>query len=252
MKKEWLNDSHISTVNKLTISANFSVNGHQETILAQYCNKTNHGFTPLMVFKPREYPSVNYTIIIVIIWFALSILKMVIVVYLLDSSLGNNVEKCLTDSLKIQWAQMYGQAKMIKIIIPQEQQQNNGHDYGLFATANMMELVTCRYSGLKEQKLAIFLHSIRNVQTVCQILGTELYGTIPKKSLDSPININVVTVDMDLFCCCNIPVIPGLGPWIACDPQKCECVTGKRIFKTYIYICKKCHKTLNQIFQWLV
>ena len=37
--------------------------------------------------------------------------------------------------------------KMIEIKIPQVQQQNNGHDCGLFAIANMMEFVKYRYSG---------------------------------------------------------------------------------------------------------
>ena len=70
-----------------------------------------------------------------------------------------------------------------------------------------------------------------------------------KVLLDSSSNIEVVTVAMDLFCHCNIPDIPGLGQWIAydkCDQwylQKYEGVTGKKISKTNINICKNCHKT---------
>ena len=41
----------------------------------------------------------------------------------------------------------------IKVQIPNIQQQNNGHDCGLFAIANMMEFAANRYSALKEGRL---------------------------------------------------------------------------------------------------
>ena len=68
----------------------------------------------------------------------------------------------------------------------------------------------------------------------------------PKISLNSPRNITVVTIEMDLFCCCNVPDVQGIGPWIACDKcdhwylQKCEGILGKRFHKTEEYTCEKC------------
>ena len=65
------------------------------------------------------------------------------------------------DSLKIQLAQIYGQGKSkITVKVPYIQQQNNGHDCGLFAIANMMEFATNRYNRLTEGKLeSVFLQS---------------------------------------------------------------------------------------------
>ena len=34
LRKKWLNDTHMSAVNKMMIAANFPVNGFQETVLA--------------------------------------------------------------------------------------------------------------------------------------------------------------------------------------------------------------------------
>ena len=49
-------------------------------------------------------------------------------------------------TLKIQLAQIYapGQSKL-KVKVPYVQQQNNGHDCGLFAIANMMEFAANRF-----------------------------------------------------------------------------------------------------------
>ena len=64
----------------------------------------------------------------------------------------------MNDSLKIQLSQIYdhGQSKL-KVKVPYVQQQNNVHDCGLFAIANMIEFATNRYSGLKEGKLVFML-----------------------------------------------------------------------------------------------
>ena len=56
-------------------------------------------------------------------------------------------------------------------------------------------------------------------------------------------------VDIDLFCCCSVPEVKGLGPWIACDTcdkwylQKCEGVKGSRTAKNIPYKCRKCQVT---------
>ena len=72
---------------------------------------------------------------------------MVIFIYL-TVNLEKIFIKCLNDSLKIQLAQFYGQGKsQLRVKIPYVQQQNNGHNCGLFAIANMMEFVTSRYKG---------------------------------------------------------------------------------------------------------
>ena len=47
------------------------------------------------------------------------------------------------------------------------QQQNNVHDYGVFATANVMEFAVNRYSGLKEDKIGIvFIQSKMREQLI--------------------------------------------------------------------------------------
>ena len=68
-------------------------------------------------------------------------MRMVIFIYL-TVILEKNIHKSLNDSLKIQLAQINGQGKFqLRVKIPYVQQQNNGHDCGLFAIANMMGFV---------------------------------------------------------------------------------------------------------------
>ena len=55
-----------------------------------------------------------------------------------------------------------------------------------------------------------------------------------------------MSVDIELLCCCSVPDVKGLGPWIACDVcdqwylQKCEGVNGSKIPKGILYTCKNC------------
>ena len=68
----------------------------------------------------------------------------------------------------------------------------------------------------------------------------------PKRKLTATKMIDVVSVDIDLLCCCSIPDVKGLGPWIACDYcdncflQECEGIDGCKIPKNQSYRCKKC------------
>ena len=109
-----------------------------------------------------------------------------------------------------------------------------------------MEFVTCRYDTLGEQRLGFsFIQSEMHKHFV-KCLEQNFMEPFPKISLNSPRNITVVTIEMDLFYCCNVPDVQGIGPWIACDKcdcwylQKCEGILGKRIHKAEEFTCKKC------------
>ena len=71
-------------------------------------------------------------------------------------------------------------------------------------------------------------------------------GPFPKQRIMPSRKINIITFDIDLLCCCSIPDVTGLGPWIVCDIgdqwylQKCEGIYGKKIPKNKKYTCKKC------------
>ena len=110
----------------------------------------------------------------------------------------------------------------------------------------MMEFVTSRYDTLREQRLGFSFIQSEMCKHFVKCLEQNFMEPIPKISLNSPRNITVVTIEMDLFCCCNVPDVQGIGPWIACDKcdhwylQKCEGILGKRICKTEEYTCKKC------------
>ena len=118
----------------------------------------------------------------------------------------------------------------------------------MIAIANMMEFVTCRYDGLREQRLGFSFIQSEICKHFVKCLEQNYMEPFPKISLNSPRNITVVTIEMDLFCCCNVPDVPGIGPWITCDKcdhwylQKCDGVLGKRIPKTEKYTCKKCYR----------
>ena len=42
-------------------------------------------------------------------------------------------------------------------------------------------------------------------------------GPFPKEKMRDPRCIKVASVGTDLYCCCSVPDLKGLGPWIACD-----------------------------------
>ena len=94
----------MSAVNKMMITANFSVNGFQETVLMPILQKDNSWFSPSNGFQPRESPSVNIHHNSNNHWVCSFQFENDDCVYLLDSSLGINVERNLADSLKIQLA----------------------------------------------------------------------------------------------------------------------------------------------------
>ena len=144
----------------------------------------------------------------------------------------------MNDSLEIQLAQIYGQGKsQLRVKIPYVQQQNNGHDCGLFAIANMMEFVTNRYKGLQQGRLEFNYIQSEMRNHLVQCFQQNYMEPFPKQKLVTPIEIEVINIDIDLFCCCSVPDVKGLGPWIACDVcdkwylQKCEGVTGDKILK---------------------
>ena len=39
----------------------------------------------------------------------------------------------------------------------------------------------------------------------------------PKEKLLESLEIKAVSIDFDLFCCCWVKDVKGLGPWIACN-----------------------------------
>ena len=94
---------------------------------------------------------------------------------------------------------------------------NNSHDCGLFAIANMMEFITNRCKGLQQGRLELkFIQSeMRNHLVQC--FQQNYMEPFPKQKLVTPTGIEVINIDIDLFCCCSVPDVKGLGPWIACD-----------------------------------
>ena len=66
-----------------------------------------------------------------------------------------------------------------------------------------------------------------------------------EKKMQELRSIKASSIDIDLFCCCPVPDVSGLGPWIACNTcdqwylQKCEGINGKKIPKDQLYIYKK-------------
>ena len=67
----------------------------------------------------------------------------------------------------------------------------------------------------------------------------------PKIKLSTVREVKIVSVDIDLLCCCSVPDVKGLGPWIAhdvCDQwylQQCKGIDGDKISKRQLYTCKK-------------
>ena len=152
---------------------------------------------------------------------------------------------CLNDSLKIQLAQIYGKGKSkLTVKVPHIQQQKNGYDCGLFAIANIMEFATNRYKGLRECKLEFAFIESKMREHLIQYFNQKYIEPFPKKKLKEPLKIEVISIDIDLLCCCSIPDVKGLGPWIACDIwdqwylQKCEGIN--KFPKTKLYVCKMC------------
>ena len=150
-------------------------------------------------------------------------------IYLIDSSTGGSIENCLNDSLKIHLAQIYGNGRCkISIHLPFLQQQNNGHGCGLFAIANMLEFVTNRYQGLQERKQEFKFVQNEMQKHLVKCFTQKYMEPFPKQKLATLRLIDIKKVDIDLFCCCSVPEVKGLGPWIACDTcdklylQKCE------------------------------
>ena len=157
------------------------------------------------------------------------------------------VTLCLTDSLKIQLAQIYGQGKSkLKVKIPHVQQQNNSYDCGLFAIANMIEFATNRYNGLKDGKLGFMFIQNEMRTHLIKCFNQNYMEAFPKEKMQQIRTIKVSNIDIDLFCCCSVLEVSGLGPWIACHTcnqwyfQKCEGINGKKIPKNQLYICKNC------------
>ena len=139
-------------------------------------------------------------------------------IYLLDSGLQRKTENCINDSLKIQLAQVYGSGKSeITVKVPEIQQQNNGHDCGLFAIAKLMEFITNQYSGLKDGTLEFDFIQNEMRGHLIKCFTQQYMEPFPKQKLKAPKQINVASVNTDMFCCCSMPDVKGIGPWIACD-----------------------------------
>ena len=144
----------MEVVNDLLLSTNFSVNGFQDTLLAPTLKADGTWNLTNNCFKNQKSPSVNIHDTGQDHWCASFQYETDDGVYVLESNLGNKAENCLTDSLQIQLDQIYGVGKQkFKVKIPREQQQNNGHDCGVFAIANLVEFITGRYKDLQDGQI---------------------------------------------------------------------------------------------------
>ena len=80
------------------------------------------------------------------------------------------------------------------------------------------------------------------------MLEQELYENYSKQAIKPPQKIGTENIEYELLCCCNMPDIQGLQPWIAYDTfdkwylQKCEGLDGSAIPENNTYICKNCQK----------
>ena len=153
----------------------------------------------------------------------------------------------LNDSLKIQLAQIYGYGKSkLNVKIPCVQQQHNSYDCGLFAIANMMEFATNRYSGLTDAHLKFSYVQNKMRWHLKKMSNPEILGTISKTKTRIAKQIEVLSVEIDLLCCCSSPYVKGLGPWIICNIckqwylQKCEGMDNTKTKTNQMYICKIC------------
>ena len=77
-------------------------------------------------------------------------------------------------------------------------------------------------------------------------LSQKYMEPFPKIKLSTIREVKIVSVDIDLLCCCSVPGVKGSGPWIACDIcdqwylQHCEHINGDKISKRQLYTCRKC------------
>ena len=64
-----------------------------------------------------------------------------------------------------------------------------------------------------------------------------------EKALSPSKKIASTIIEIELLCCCNVPNVPGVGSWIACDKckkwnlKKCENIDGNK-FSRDIHVCK--------------
>ena len=107
-----------------------------------------------------------------------------------------------------------------------------------------MEFVANRYSGLQEGKLEFEFIQCKMQEHLVKCFNQQYMEPFPKKKFKKSKEIRVVSVDIELLCCCSVPDVKGLGPWIACDVcdqwylQQCEGVNGSKIPKGILYTCK--------------
>ena len=93
------------------------------------------------------------------------------------------------------------------------------------------------YSGLKEGKLGFMFIQSEMREHLIKCFNQNYMEPFPKEKMQELRSIKVSSIDIDLFCCCSVPDVSGLGPWIACDIcnqrylQKCECIHGKKYQK---------------------
>ena len=208
--KSWLTSKHISVINKMMIPSDFAVSGFKETTLVPILEKDNTWRYPANGFEGRISPTVNIYHNNVNHWVYSFQFENDYSLYVLDSNLGRIVEKCLKDSLKIQLSPINGNGKQkLKINLQQVQQQNSGHDCGLFAIANMVEFVADRYSGLNQGYLTFSFipgemhkHFVKcleqnNMEQFPQNWHFNLLKSFPLKSL-TYISSAAVVFQMDL------------------------------------------------------
>ena len=146
-------------------------------------------------------------------------------------------------------AQIYGSGKrQITVKVPCIEQQNSGHDSGVFAIVNMLEFVVNCYHGLRQGLLCFPFIPTDMQKHLVKCFAEKSIQAFPKKKLKVDKQIIIYSVKLDLLCCCSVPGIQGFGPWIVfdvCDKwylQACEGTDRNKIPKNELYTCRQCQK----------
>ncbi|KAK3108798.1 hypothetical protein FSP39_015983 [Pinctada imbricata] len=138
-------------------------------------------------------------------------------IFLLDSLVGVSGE--LSPSLEIQLAAMYGLGKTeFPVKVPLVQQQNNSHDCGLHAIANLVEFCFNRFT----RKQNVIYNQIYLREHLIYCLERQMFVPFPKIPPKSKINKKRVrSVRIPCDCRCNRPNC--MEEMIGCDWSTSQC-----------------------------
>ena len=65
--------------------------------------------------------------------------------------------------------------------------------------------------------VSIFIYPKYSNISSNQVFSVQNVGPFPKKNLNTLKEINVMCLNINLLCCCFVPYVKGLGPWIFYD-----------------------------------